>query len=236
MEGALDDLLRHPALWRARESLAEMPGARASVATGFPVLDARLPGAGWPLGALTEVLYETAGIGELSLLLPALGQLAAGGRWLAWIAPPWHIAAPALEVHGVDPARVLLVRRCSRDQAMWAAEQALGSGACAAVLLWLRHLPSDGRSTRRGDGFKDLRRLQLAAEAGTALGVLFRDARARREASPAALRLELCAGEDGLQVTILKSRGGRRGTIRSPLQTQPATACRGEAAVHGNTP
>lgn len=211
MEGALDDLLRHPALWRGRERVHGAGGA-ATVATGFPVLDGCLPGGGWPLGAIAEILHQAHGIGELSLLLPALASLARGGRWLAWIAPPWRIAAPALEARGIDPARLLVVRDCSPDEALWAGEQALRSGACGAVLLW-PHAMHGTRPGRRGGGFRQVRRLQLAAEAGHSLGVLFGDVGAASQASPAAVRLCLTARERHLQVEVLKSRGGRRTSV-----------------------
>ena len=69
MEGALDELLRHPALWRARDAVCDGNAASRAVRipTGFAALDARLPNAGWPLGALVEVLCRESGIGELSL-------------------------------------------------------------------------------------------------------------------------------------------------------------------------
>lgn len=209
MDGALDDLLRHPALWRGRDA-AHGTGGPAAVATGFASLDACLPGAGWPLGAITEILHHGHGIGELSLLLPALATLVRDGRWLAWIAPPWRIAAPALEARGIDPARLLVVRGCSADEALWAAEQALRSGTCGAVLLWPQALRAARGARHRGDGFRQLRRLQLAAETGHSLGVLFGDPHAASTASPAALRLRLTARGGALQVEVLKSRGGRR--------------------------
>ena len=213
MEGALDELLRHPALWRARDAVCDGNAASRAVRipTGFAALDARLPNAGWPLGALVEVLCRESGIGELSLLLPALAELSRAQRWLAWIAPPHHIAIPALEARGVDPAQILLVRCASQNEALWAAEQALRSGACGAVLLWLQAAFSNG--ARRTDGFRALRRLQLAAEAGNSLGVVFRDGAAARGASPAALRLLLTPHQRGLQLSVLKSRGGPRVTV-----------------------
>ena len=62
---------------------------------------------------------------------------------------------------------------------------------------------------------KNVRRLQLAAEAGGSLGILYRPPEAARESSPAALRLRLHAASDGLAVEIHKSRGGRAGlTLR----------------------
>lgn len=217
MDGALDELLRHPALWRGRGAAPEAAHGEcgsATVATGFTVLDECLPGGGWPLGAIVEILHDTPGIGELSLLLPALAALARDGRWLAWITPPWHIAAPALEARGIDPARLLVVRDCSAHEALWAAEQALRSGACGAVLLWPSAMRAAHSARRGGDGFRQLRRLQLAAETGHGLGVLFGDARAASNASPAALRVRLSARDGDLQVEVLKSRGGRRISVR----------------------
>ena len=215
MDGALDDLLRHPGLWRAREGRSGAAALPPAVATGFAVLDECLPGGGWPLGALTEVLHPAPGIGELSLVLPALAELSRDGRWIAWIAPPFRVLAPALEAHGVDPDRLMVVRdEGAADggaRAAWATEQALRSGACAAVLWW----PDAVRGARDGGArvFRTLRRLQLAAEEGMALGLVFRAAGAAALASPAALRVCLRSRGEALEVQVLKSRGGRHARV-----------------------
>lgn len=196
---SLDTLLQRADIWRGGE-YARRDGSGgaepASVPSGHPALDAQLPGGGWPLGALTELLPEHEGIGTLGLLLPALARLAREGRWLAWITPPHLPYAPALADAGLDLSRLLLIRTRNEDS-LWALEQTLRSGACGAALAW-PHQP-DTRA---------LRRLQLAAEAGHALGVLIRPARDARHASPAALRLHVDAVPGGLRVHILKRRGG----------------------------
>src|SRR5690606_14965404 len=79
------------------------------VASGFSALDRELPGGGWPRGALTELLCDGAGQGELSLLLPALTQLCANGGWLILIAPPHPLHAGALAAAGIPLERLLLV-------------------------------------------------------------------------------------------------------------------------------
>lgn len=164
-------------------------------ATGFPELDAELPGGGWPRGELVELLAERHGIGEIELLLPMLRRVE-DDQWLAWVAPPFVPYAPALQAAGLPLARLLLIRPDSRDAAMWALRQALGSGACHAVLGWLERADTAG-----------LRRLRLAAEdAGTPL-FLFRPAAAANQASPAGLRLVLAGAKDSLSVRILKRRG-----------------------------
>jgi len=122
--------------------------------------------------------------------------------WLVWIAPPYEPYAPALAQAGVDLSRFLVVRPPTATEALWAAEQALSSGVCAAVLLWLR-----------GTDDRWLRRLKLAAETGGALGVLFRPERHRFESSPASLRLLLTRAEPGCRLELLKVQGGRPGLV-----------------------
>ena len=122
--------------------------------------------------------------------------------WLVWIAPPHEPFAPALAQHGIDLDRLLVVRPVTATEALWAAEQALSSGVCAAVLLWLK-----------GTDDRWLRRLKLAAEAGGALGVLFRPERHRFESSPAGLRLLLTRGDEYPRLDIIKVQGGRPGPV-----------------------
>src|SRR3546814_11562112 len=84
----------HPALWRASQ-LARMPGR--CVDTGFPALSAQLPGGGWPLGNLIELLIQQPGIGEMQLLRPALSDLSSRSIFL--VQPPYapQIAASSEE-------------------------------------------------------------------------------------------------------------------------------------------
>lgn len=194
MNTTIDSVLRHPGIWRGDERAQAVTDA---VPTGFAELDELLPGGGWPRGALTEILAEREGIGELHLLMPALVCLSMGSGWLAWVAPPHVPYAPALVAAGLGLNRLLVAQTQSADDAWWTAEQALRSGACDAVLAWLR-TPDERR----------MRRLQLAAETGRAWGVLFRPAHAAQQRSPAALRLRLEPVANGLAVHILKRRGG----------------------------
>jgi hypothetical protein len=201
----LAELLRHPALWRGSDA-----GAPPAVPTGFRHLDAELRGGGWPLATLIEILITAAGIGEVRLLLPALRTLSAAAeraRWIAWLAPPHLPYAPALVDARLDPARMLVIRPRAGLDMLWAMEQALRSGACAAVLGWIG-----------AAGDQALRRLKLAAEEGGTSGFLLRPAAYRDEGSPAALRLALTARDYGLDVEILKSQGGRPARIeRLPI-------------------
>lgn len=196
---SLDTLLQRVDIWRGGEhSLRDRGVDGAAIATDIGALDEALPGGGWPLGALTELLVARPGIGELQLVLPALARLSQEGRWLVWIAPPHLPYAPALASAGVDLARLLLVRPADARGILWSAEQALRSRACGAVLAWPRSV-----NTRR------LRRLQLAAETGKTLGLLFRSLSACKQPSPAALRIQLKAATTDLQLHILKRRAAR---------------------------
>lgn len=191
---SLDSLLQRTDVWRG--GVAAPP---TGLASGFAALDACLNG-GWPRGAVSELLMARAGIGELTLLVPALARLSREGRWLVLVAPPYVPYAPALVRAGVDLARAIVVEPPAAREALWVTEQALRAGACGAVLLWREEVEP-----------RALRRLQLAAETGGGLGVLFRSLRHAGESSPAALRLRLkgIAGRRRrLEVAVLKRRGG----------------------------
>jgi cell division inhibitor SulA/protein ImuA len=151
-------------------------------------------------------------VGELYLLLPALAALSrrAPARWCTWVSPPHEPFAPALEAHGVALDRLRIVRT---HLPVWAHEQALRAGAGEVALAWLP------RASPRA-----IRRLQLAAEQGRALGVLYRSQRYASEPSPAMLRVMLEplaeAGRHGARLTLLKSRGGSR----DPIELEWASA------------
>lgn len=192
---AVEALLDDSRLWRGRAGGRGWP----TLASGHPRLDALLPGGGWPAAMLTEIAVERYGSGEMALFFPLLGRLCGGdaGGWAAWVAPPYLPYAPALAAAGIDPARTLVVRAGSDADALWAAEQAVLSGACAIALAWVA----------RADG-RQLRRLQLGAERAGAPVVLFRPLRALDTPSPAALRLKLESGPAGVRLHLTKHRGG----------------------------
>lgn len=202
----------HPALWRASQ-IACSPGLYAS--TGYPEISAQLPGGGWPLGNLIEVMTPRAGIGELQLFRHALScQAGSPGcrasssasdarvrnehdqRPIVLIQPPYVPQTCAWAHWGVAPSRLLWLSPRGMADALWAAEHILNSGAFAALVVWQ-------------DSLRDaaLRRLQLAAQKGDTLFVLVRGLSAARQSSPAPLRLVLHPVPTGLHVHIVKRRG-----------------------------
>lgn len=192
---ALENLLSEQRVWRGQP--ATLPGA--SQPTGHAELDAALPGGGWPGAALTEVLLPADGVGELRLLLPTVARLTRARRPVVLVAPPYLPFPAAWQQAGVDLAHLHLVEAAPRD-ALWAAEQCLRSGCAGAVLAW----PMSSRGVQADD--RALRRLQVAADSGRALGFVFRELRALANPSPAALRLAIQGTPPRLRVA--KCRGG----------------------------
>ncbi|VVD99789.1 damage-inducible protein [Pandoraea capi] len=229
-------------LWRASE-LAHCH--RAGHTTGFAALDAELPGAGWPHGAVTELLCERPGIGEWRLLAPTLRDLTQAGKPVMVIAPPMLPYAPALAGWGIDLRWLSVVmrpasavsgvsrgRRGAGERAgrgmraedrdmLWCAEQALKSACCGAVLTWLPAATPE-----------QLRRLQVAAGGGETLTWVVRAPAAVSTASAAPLRLGLTVGEGSrLGVQFHKRRGPPR---LDPLWlTLPAPYTRAPQPVTG---
>jgi len=190
-----------------------------TLASGHAVLDAALPGHGWPLGALTELIHAVPGCGELSLLVPVLAQLSRQKQPIVMVDPPWVPYPPALHECGLVLDSVLLVRTHNRSESLWACQQVLRDLPGGAVLAWPDSLPSPGSLS-----FSELRRLQLAAERGQKAAFLFRNGNAANSPSPAALRLQLTADETDLQVRVLKCRGQREASairIRRSQLLQP---------------
>lgn len=187
---ALDTLLRERRVWRG-QPVALPPDAQP---TGIPALDRALPAGGWPEAALSEILVPADGVGELQLVLPTLARLTRQQRRVVVVAPPYHPYAPAWRAAGVD-LRWLAIVDTTRDRIAWTLEQCLRSGSCAAALGW----PGDVDD-------RTLRRLQVAADTGQALGFVFRDRATLGNPSPAALRLEIGAAPPRL--VVRKCRGG----------------------------
>ena len=211
MNIALDSLLSRHRIWRGRRTEWKTSDY---IPSSFAELDARLPGGGWPRGALTEIVLSAFGIGELQLLMPALLQVNRSRHWIALIAPPYLPYAPAWQNQGIDLSRLLWIqpnRLFWGDDHLWAIEQSLRSRVCGAVLAW----------PDRALTFQQLRRLQLAAETGDCLSILcgvrpnicnswLAVTNVRSDPTPAALQLRLQPSDRGLNVQILKARGGGR--------------------------
>jgi protein ImuA len=182
----------HPALWRGTQ-LAQ--AGRPTLSTGFPSLDAELPGKGWPMGALIELMPQQSGIGEISLLQPALAQLDAG-RSVILLCPPYTPQYHCWVNWRLDNRRLLWISTKTPSDTLWAAETILKHNACGALLCWTPMVRP-----------ASLRRLHLAAQQSDTLFVLMRPPSALEQASAAILRMLLHPLPEGIEVHIHKRRG-----------------------------
>lgn len=207
MNDPLEHIIQRPDTWRGLDAPANLVNLYNpansdwhgvdALPTGFGELDAQLQFGGWPLRGSVEVLSDGCGMGSMGLFLPTMETLSEQGRWQAFIAPPHAPYAPLLAARGIDTRQILMVHPKSREDLLWATEQAIRSTTCSVVFSWL------GASEYR---YAELRKLQLAAAENDTLVVLFRATGAAEQHTPASLRL-LISGYR--QIDILKQRGGK---------------------------
>lgn len=188
----LETLAEQGRLWSARHwQETRIP----AIPSGQTALDEQLPGGGWPLGSVTEILLDHRATGELRLLLPALAQLSTQDlRWQLWLNPPLQPCAPALQQWQLDTERILLAQADHANDLCYCLEKSLLSGGCQAALIWCGKLDK-----------ALMRRIQLAAESAQAPVFLLRPASFAQHPSVAALRLRLHANQ---RLDILKRRAG----------------------------
>ena len=108
-------------LWsgRGQPTDHDQPG----IQTRIDDLDELLSHQGWPANGVTELVYPYSGIGELSLLLPALAWLSQHTeKWILWVGAPYQLNAPALVQQGVDIRRILMVHPKQAKNSWWSLE------------------------------------------------------------------------------------------------------------------
>lgn len=108
------------------------------------------------LGLSSSRVHEFCGPARVTLAVLLMGQMKGP---VIWVLPGWQ--AERLYPDGImplaDPGRLILVRARRPEDMLWAAEEALKSGAAPLVVAELPQPP----------GLTPVRRLHLAAEAGT---------------------------------------------------------------------
>ena len=152
-------------------------GLRARpVALGVAPIDARL-GGGLATGSLHEISGPEDDGAAAGFAAAVLAGFARRGPviWIAARSGALH--APGLAALGLSPARLLVIEARNRLQRLWAFEEALRSGAPAAVLAELDAID-----------FRTSRRLQLAAAARLAAGLILDQGAARTQPSAARTR------------------------------------------------
>ncbi|HEY3910331.1 MAG TPA: damage-inducible protein [Stellaceae bacterium] len=138
----------------------ERPAATAHgmVSSGVAAIDRALPGGGLARGAVHEILGagsdEEDGALAAAFAAGILGRLtAAAGGIVLWCLPRPDLYGPGLAVHGLDPARLVLVQARRDADILWAMEEGLRVPRLAAVVGEVGTLAAVAS-----------RRLQLAAE------------------------------------------------------------------------
>jgi len=177
--------------------------ARRTVSTGIATLDDMLPDQGLPRSTLSEWIAAERGSGVAMLALRAGGQAQREGPLIV-VDSERTFYAPAFRAAGVRIDETILVRPESRNEALWAVEQSLRCSGVGAVLCRVDRLRT-----------QEFRRLQLAAEAGTAIGILIRPAAARRQPGWADVRLLVTPVPSGsqsffrrMEVRCIYAKGG----------------------------
>jgi len=179
-----------------------------------PTIDAALPGGGLARAGLHEVLAADPGAaGGFCALVLARASAGLGGAPVLWIAPEPDAWPPGMARFGLSPADLVLVQAPRPADGFWAMEEALRCPAVAAALLVAREVDLTAA-----------RRLQLAAEAGGALGLLLRPDAAEVEPTGALTRWRIAAlpgsggahdlGDPRWALDLLRCRGGRPGAWR----------------------
>jgi len=182
------------AVWRG-DSLGQ--AATAVTSSGWEALDAELPGGGWPLRSVTEVLAAQPAVLEWRLLGPALRRAVASGGQVVVVGPPREPYLPGLLHEGLDERQLVWVQADAPAERLWVTEQLIRSNAAGAVVSWLPQARQE-----------QLRRLQVSAQACEGLVFLCRPEASRHEASAAPLRVHASVGLDWeLHVNVFKRRG-----------------------------
>ncbi len=147
------------------------------VSSGVTAIDRALPGGGLARGAVHEIM-GTGGDEEDGALAAAfaagiLGRLAAKAEGLVlWCLARPDLHGPGLAAHGLDPARLVLVRARRDADILWAMEEGLRAPGFTAVVGEVGTLAAVAS-----------RRLQLAAEHSGVIAFLLRRWRDGGEAS-----------------------------------------------------
>ncbi|WP_413111881.1 translesion DNA synthesis-associated protein ImuA [Thaumasiovibrio sp. DFM-14] len=190
MHEVIELLQRKNLIWRGGNVLP----TPTTHSTGFSSLDSCLAG-GFPRHGVIDV-RSTTGVGELRLLFPYLSACGKQ-RLVAFIGAPYQINAASLRHSGFDLNQILLLSPLSKQDALWAAEQCLKSGACGAVLLWHQEIE-----------VHQVRRFHMASEIGGCLQFLLRDSQQHLASLPVSLSLNVSAHPRGLNIDVLKRKGG----------------------------
>lgn len=181
-------------VWRGSELGSNVTD---TITTGWDTLDRELPGGGWPLRSLTEILTPQPAVVEWRLLCGGLAALVARGGEVILVAPPKSPHLPGLVHAGLDQRKLVWIQANTPAERLWVTEQLIKSNSVGAVVAWLPQARQE-----------QIRRLQVCSLACDAPIFLCRPEATRHESSAAPLRVHATYGLDWeLQVEVFKRRG-----------------------------
>jgi protein ImuA len=204
MHPTLEQLIaQSPSLQASLPSHIGAGGVAAGIGTGHSALDAYLPWRGWPTGAMTEIMTDTVGCGELSLLSPAMARLSHEKRPILCIGVPHKLFSPALRHAGIDVSRISQINPAPTVKQfaanLWSTEQALKTGLPGMVVLW--------SPPRSNAAIESLRRLHMACLGRDTMLIHFRTTGCMAQPSPAWLRMSYGVTDTQVRLQVLKCRG-----------------------------
>ncbi|CCW29577.1 SOS-induced cell division inhibitor SulA [Xenorhabdus nematophila] len=114
-------------------------------------------------GMVSELIYNEHQSAIHHILLPLLRQSGNENRWLLWVTPDKKLSRHWLVSSGLPLNKVVQLNQILPTDSIDAMEKALASGNYSVVLGWLPELSE-----------YEVNKLQLAAQKGTALGLIMR--------------------------------------------------------------
>jgi protein ImuA len=160
-----------------RERIAALEAGRRQVREVLPFglneVDGKLPGGGLSLGALHEVAGGGNGaVDGAAAALFAAGIAARTNGRILWCLTRSDLFAPAIAQAGLSPDRVIYVEAGDEKAVLACMEEGLRHGGLGCVVAEVAHLSMTAS-----------RRLQLAAEGSSTMGLAVRRWRRQSEAS-----------------------------------------------------
>lgn len=206
------ELDRHALFAALRARLARADHhADTHAITLAPAIDQALPAGGLACAAIHEILAVEPGAAAAFTALALARSIQSPGGTVFWIAPEPDAWPPGLLRFGLAPENLVLVQASRPVDGLWAMEECLRCPGTAGAALTLEKLDMTAA-----------RRLQLAAEAGGALGLLLRpdDAAAETGATAALTRWRVGAlpgagggphdlGDPRWRLELLRGRGAK---------------------------
>ncbi|REL29309.1 translesion DNA synthesis-associated protein ImuA [Thalassotalea euphylliae] len=192
MNNLIDLLQNQDLVWQGNAKKAHSP---VCLPSGFAPLDQQL-GGGFPQGV--NEIQSVSGIGELRLLIPALMAAAVEQRLIVFIASMGTICSEMLTEQGIELEQVLVLSLDEHQQALWAAEQCLRSGACHSVVMW----------TQASLAIHQVKRLQVACDVGNSFHFILREKKLEGVTLPFDLSLSLVPHQQGVLAKINKRKRG----------------------------